>query len=590
MRQLNKTYQLLLLSAIVLTVYYPSLTAEISLVDDLHAISVLSKVDQFSLVEIFFPRTSGGGYYRPFIGLSYWIDKNIWALDPGMMHLEVVTAHLINAILLFFIAHELLRSQTVEKDGYLPLAVGLLFALHPVVTESVNWISGRTDVMMGNFALISFFLVLKYKQNSKVSLLLFCLVSAFLALCAKEAAFGYLVAIPLFLFCKHCSSSNDGFTDSSGKYQVYLFLLCFAVASLAALFFGNYWLVLSVAGAYLAVSIKLDQEKKGIFSGTFIWLWGFLAALVLSVSVFYGIRKIAYSSDVDKISQTIRLMFADMNYTISLFLGAIGFYFKKYILPFPLNFFIVEIDPLYDFAGIAVLLFTLRQLVVRSMPSLLFLTGLCINLPALPFAFGTIAWTGYAERYIYLPSAFWLLALVLWFSSVLDNCDDQVKKMAKYAIVFIIAIAAAVTFSRNIIWQTNVALLRDTVNQSPNVRMLRDLYVAALIDAGDMLEAKRQYAIAKTLPVSFYKNRYDDRVSLIMGGQFSKEGKHAEALQIYLEALVKVKYGSAELILAAMHEVDFMLNHAEYKSNKQSLFELKKELSQRMTSLQPRVQ
>lgn len=588
MRRLSPFYQLLFLSAAVLVVFYPSLSAEINVVDDLQAVTSLSNRDHFSLTDIFFPRTSGGGYYRPLIGLSYWVDKHVWALKLGVMHLEVVVAHLLNAVLAFFITRKLIAVSNLSSNGYIPLAIGLLFAFHPIVTESVNWISGRTDIMMGNFVLASFYLILSFKQKGVWYLLFFSLVLAVLALGAKEAAFGYLIAIPLFLLFKYNSVTAKPPVEN--RSQIYLFLLCYVAAFMIALYTGNYWLVLIIACVYLAVSIKLDRVRDGMSSCS-LRLYGVtFAALVLALAAFYGVRKIAFASDVDKIGQTMRLMFADMNYTISLFLGALGFYLKKLIQPLPLNFFIVEIDPLYDFIGIAVLLFTLRMLVVRSLSALLFLTGLCLTLPALPFAFGTIAWTGYAERYIYLPSVFWMLAFCLWIVPMLGNCSAAGKKTAEYATVIVIALAVGVTYSRNITWQTNVTLLKDTVIQSPKARMLRDMYIAALVNAGNVAEAKRQYEIAKTVPVSFYNNRYDDRIVLIIGAQYSKEGKHAEALQIYQEALVTIKYGSAELVKAALHEVETMLGHPEHTPRKQSLEKLKQDLAGRMAMYSTRAQ
>lgn len=59
-------------------------------------------------------------------------------------------------------------------------------------------------------------------------------------------------------------------------------------------------------------------------------------------------------------------MAGDPNYSVSVFLGAVGFYVKKFFLPLPLNLFIVEVDPLYDFIGIGVLLGCVALAVRRS--------------------------------------------------------------------------------------------------------------------------------------------------------------------------------------------------------------------------------
>lgn len=556
MKPLTTPYQVALLAAVVLTVFYPSLFAEISLVDDLQAITAVFNDDNMSLRTIFFPRSVGGGYYRPFIGVSYWIDKEWFGLEGRLMHFELVVAHLLNGLLVFACMRKLSVLCLKQSGGGLPLIAGLIFAIHPLTTESVNWISGRTDVMMANFLLFSFLLLLQYKQTSRRVWLWLSIIIATGGLFAKEAAFGYLLMLP-FLF----AISFDGPSISIGnrenpKSNVICFFVFYVSAFLVALFLNSFWLVLVLAAMY--VFFVLERSKLDFIAILKRKLLAVLVSFSFVFLSFFVVRRIAYSTDVDKIGNTIKLMFNDINYTISLFLGAIGFYVKKFFVPTPLNFFIIEVDPLYDFVGILVLFIVIVLLVRKKVADILVLIGFGLVLPALPFAFGTIAWTAYAERYVYLSSAFWVMAICLYAARWYGGIPVRLRSLVPLLLICLIAVEVVTTFRRNIVWQKNVTLLKDTVNQNPRNRMLRDIYMAALLDAGDIESAKIQYRIALQLPPSLYKNRYDDRADLLIGQQLQKEQHFNEALRVYEQALIKTKYGSEGLLEATVDLLTIM--------------------------------
>jgi hypothetical protein len=547
----------MLLAAAVLAVFYPTQFAEISLIDDVDVIGTLLGKENFSLWEIFIPRRAGGGYYRPFIGLSYWLDTRLWFLDERILHFEGMLAHLLNGLLLFFVCREALRHLPKKEDSLIPLAAGLLFSLHPIVTESVNWISGRTDIMMGNFVLLSVFFTLRYRRVPSKPLLALAIISALLALLAKEAAFGWLPGLTMFLLYRPVDPETANASHDEGMRREWrLFAAYYLCAFLAAIFIRSFWLVLFFALAYfvhcvirLDIISGSDEGKKEVRMRLIFLGVAFLAAATL----FFTLRRIAFSSDISKIGQTIKLVGDDTNYAISMFLGAVGFYLKKFFIPIPLNFFIREIDPLYDFLGIAVLMATLRILLCRGLPALFFLAGIFFVVPALPFVFGTIAWTAYAERYIYLSSAFWILAISICSAKWLSLYPAK-KPLLTAVAVALCLILASVTFARNRTWLTNVGIMADTVEKSPNQRKLRDIYMYALLKAGNIEEAKRQYGISRKIRDTFY----DDRADIIMGNELRREGRDWEALQLYREALKRCGYGSESLLAAAIEHLRHM--------------------------------
>lgn len=80
-------------------------------------------------------------YYRPLTNLSYWVDARLWDGAPAGFHLTSWLLHAANGLLLFALARRL--------TGNLRLAAvaALLFAAHPIHTESVDLVQGRTDLL-----------------------------------------------------------------------------------------------------------------------------------------------------------------------------------------------------------------------------------------------------------------------------------------------------------------------------------------------------------------------------------------------------------------------------------------------------------
>jgi protein O-mannosyl-transferase len=558
---LRKPYQMLLLCLIVLIFYYPTLTAQISLVDDQEMLNSLFKTDSISLISVFFPHVENGGYYRPFVILSYYFDKELWGLDVRSMHLDNIVMHLINVLVLFCIAQIVTRDRK-DISNYLPLAAAALFALHPIATESVNWISGRTDLMAGNFILVAAVFLLLYKSSGLKRYLAATFFFILLGIFSKETSFGMILA-GWFILTAGKDNDQAEQADKALEYSpklpfrasgVPFLMIVFAVITIEVLYVGNYWFALVGCGIYYAALLHELRGQKAHSRNNLKKILLSAGCLISTVALYAILRKIVFNSDVGKIGQTLKLMMLDLGYSISLFIGAAGFYFKKFISPFPLNFYILEVDPLYDLVGILLLLICLRLLTSLKLCAAFFVAGFCMLLPALPFAFGTIAWTGYAERYIYISSAFWIVSAVIFI-------DAHPPRKTLAATIYIVAITAMIsffgwqTYARNVVWQKNVTLLEDTVNKTPNAKRLRDMYMYALYMAGNIDGAKQQYAIGNSL----YSIKYDESADLIMAGILAGEGKMNESLSLYESVVMKTKSSSEGAIKRMVRHLEIML-------------------------------
>ena len=558
---IRKPFQLLLLSVLVLIIYYPTLTADVCLVDDQEMLNGMFNSDSISLTSIFLPHVESGGYYRPFVGLSYYFDKVLWGLDVRSMHLDNILFHLINVLALFCIVHIVTRNRH-GSNSYLPLISATLFALHPIATESVNWISGRTDLLAGNFVLLAAASLLLYRSYGQKRYLASAILFIFMGILSKESSFGMLLASWFILHAvKDCKQSEHaGIAVVPGPITLFrasgvpFLLIVFAVITIEVLYIGNFWFALIGCGVYYVRLLFDRQTEKTVVGFSLKNILLFAGCLLSTAAFFIILRKVVFRSDVGKIGQTLKLMMLDMNYSVSIFLGAAGFYFKKFISPLPLHFYILEIDALYDLAGILLLLICLRLLTRLTLGSAFFIAGFCMLLPALPFAFGTIAWTGYAERYIYLSSAFWIVSVVIYLDT---NPPRHRVAITTYVagVLSIILFFGWQTYSRNVVWQKNVTLLEDMVTKSPNAKRLRDMYMYALFMAGNVDGAKQQYVIGNSL----HTVKYDETADLVMAKILTSEGKLNEALTLYETVMKKARGTSIVVIKHMIHHLETML-------------------------------
>lgn len=129
-------------------------------------------------------------YYRPFIFVTYFIDRALGGETPFWFHLSVVLLHALNSVLVLRLALRLFG-----PDLPLATASAALFAVWPTHVESVAWMAGRSDVVV--CALLLATALLQARRGSAWTAWAGG-GTFFLALLSKEMAVAGFLLVPAF--------------------------------------------------------------------------------------------------------------------------------------------------------------------------------------------------------------------------------------------------------------------------------------------------------------------------------------------------------------------------------------------------------
>src|SRR5207247_958316 len=125
--------------------------------------------------------------------LTYFLNYRIGRANPAGYHLINLLLHLANVAVVFLFCRAALRaypdaSRKTIHDG-LPFGAAAVFALHPVQSESVNYIYQRATLLAALFSLTSLTLfIASDRAGSRRRFLMFSCVFYICAVASKESA------------------------------------------------------------------------------------------------------------------------------------------------------------------------------------------------------------------------------------------------------------------------------------------------------------------------------------------------------------------------------------------------------------------
>ena len=143
-----------------------------------------------------------GNGIRPLLKFSYTLNWTMGTVVIGF-HLTNLLIHLATAYLVLRLAQEFVQQQAQqEKLRHVPLLVALLFAVHPIHTEAVSYISGRSASLMTLCYLAGLLGNIRGRTQQNWKLLYVATPLLFLlALGVKETAVTFPLALLLWELC-----------------------------------------------------------------------------------------------------------------------------------------------------------------------------------------------------------------------------------------------------------------------------------------------------------------------------------------------------------------------------------------------------
>jgi tetratricopeptide (TPR) repeat protein len=104
---------------------------------------------------------------RPLVNLTFAMNYHVGELNPVGYHVVSIVLHCLTAWLVWAVVRRTLLLPYFDRRfeasaGWLALAVAMLWALHPLQTEAVVYVTQRTELMMALFYLSTFYCSLRY--------------------------------------------------------------------------------------------------------------------------------------------------------------------------------------------------------------------------------------------------------------------------------------------------------------------------------------------------------------------------------------------------------------------------------------------
>ena len=458
---------ILLLIAITVAIYFDSFNNQF-LYDDYPFVvenTAIRKLGINNIIADFTDRNTASAseslskdVWRPLVTISFALDYSRWRLDPRFYHIENTLLHAANAALVYIAVFLILG------DGFAAFIAALVFAIHPVQTEAVTWVSGRSNVLFLLFFLLAFISHVRNRQKRPdtydytVPLLFFIL-----ALLSKEMA----ITLPLVLALYDAHFSNKRRPMS---YVGYYFPFALVAASYVATRFA-------VLGT---IAQRPEWWGGSVFNsmlGTLKAVAEYLRLILVPVNL-----KVSYLADVP------RSVFGhDMIGAIATLSAAAVFYLifrRKKEISFYVLWFFAALVPVYNIVPFKAVM---------------------------------------AERFLYLPLVGFAALFGIAFSRV--DVSSRLSSFMKGSLVFILisvlVMYGAMSIGRNIEWRDEISFyLQETIRSPQDAKAHYNLGYAYAKEAG---MTKSSPGLSKTFYMAAIEE-YKKAVSLKPNSQVSYMG------------------------------------------------------------------
>ncbi len=423
-------------------------------------------------------------YYRPLMTVSFLVLWKIFGPIPFGFHLFSLLVHAGVVLAMFY------AGMNVFNDRRVAWVAALLFAVHPIHTEAVDWIAAFPDLEAAFFLLLAFWWLSKPGRIDWKRQLL--ILGAFaLALLAKEPS---LMLAPLAIALEHGAASNAPGRTFQEKLRHY--------APVCAL--GTLYLLMRIAlFGKLAPVLQHPQVSwtEAIYSA-FALVEEYVRLLIWPTKlsafhVFHVSRGIAEPG-----------VLAGLGIAVAYLAGIVLLWKRQPRVAFSLVWIGLLLAPVLNARWMAANVLT--------------------------------------ERYLYLPSVgfCWLVGyggVKVWDMTGKDFASARVRRaLIGSAFAAVVLVAAATAVARNRDWANDLTLYTRTLEVNPDAHIIRSNRAGVYFESGQLELAEREWKWALA-------GKPDNVVTMnALGVLYNKEGRYAEATAILQQAIaLKPLWGDA---------------------------------------------
>jgi Tfp pilus assembly protein PilF len=421
------TTRLIFIFVLVLIAYFPTFFNGFTNWDDLKQVTENADITSLSFhhIKTFFS-SFYVGMYQPFATFCFAVIYKFFGLKAIAYHLFSLLLHLINVLLVY----KIIRKLTAKTE--IIFFVTLLFAVNPMQTEAVAWVSATSTLLYSMFFLLSANVYLNFiKSENKqwsyyISILLFIL-----ALLAKSAAVTLPLVLLLFDYFTHSKISKK---DLINKIPFFVLSLIFGIITIIAR---------KEAGHIINIT-----KYYSIFERTLLITYSLSYYII---SVFAPLKMSAFHPYPDKPGGMLPVLY----FLAPLFLVAIAILlikakrFRKEII-FGILFFLFSISVMIELIPVGI------QLV--------------------------------KERYTYIP-CIGLYFVFFSFLSVAFEKKEKIKHNISYGIIALSVVFVVFSFIRTQTWKNSFSLWNDVIAKYPTCSAAFINRGNAYIGAGDYDQA-----------------------------------------------------------------------------------------------------
>jgi protein O-mannosyl-transferase len=415
---------------------------------------------------------------RPVVNVSLAINYAFGGLDVRGYHMLNLSVHILCSLLLFSIARRTLASEVLGErfrraGPWVALAIALIWMVHPLQTESVDYIVQRTELLMALFFLLTLYCVVRGADSARswvwFSLAILC---SALGMASKEVAGVLPVAVLLYDRVFLSRSVRETLEKRSALY-----------IGLALT-----WLVLA-AGVQERLPAGSDLTSRGLTP------WDYVRTQ----------------------------------------LGAIVHYLRLTVWPSPLTVdyddwpvarSIASVAPA---AAVVLVLLGMTVWAFRHKPALAFLGAWFFLILAPTSSIVPIPTELLAERRMYLPLAAVIALGAAGGHVLLEQLgarlgwQDAVRRYMEVGVALaLVVVLARVTIERNADYRSADAILGDAVAKRPNNSRAHNNLGSVFASQGRTTEAVQQFAEAVRLKPDYVDARYNLADGLARAGQFNE--------------------------------------------------------------------